>query len=137
MAVGARQALPAGFSDSVTDYLDAQQKRERFRQQWRKIFDDIDVLLTPTVPVVAMNAAKPQVRWPDGVTEGPVDVNIRFWAPANLAGLPALSVPCGFTSAGLPVGLQIIGRAFDEPTVLRIGHAYQSAQAGATLANAA
>ncbi|WP_253848917.1 amidase, partial [Mycobacterium asiaticum] len=132
-----RQALLAGFSVSATDYLDAQQKRERFRQQWRKIFDDIDVLLTPTVPVAAMDAAKPVVRWPDGVTEGPVDAYIRFSAPANLAGLPALSVPCGFTSAGLPVGLQIIGRAFDEPMVLRIGHAYQSAQAWATLALAA
>lgn len=132
-----REALLAGFSVSAVDYVDAQQKRERFRQQWRKLFDEIDVLLTPTVPVAAMEATKPQVRWPDGLTEGPVDAYIRFSAPANLAGLPALSVPCGFTSAGLPVGLQIIGRAFDEPTVLRVGHAYQTAEAWATLATAA
>ncbi|OBJ90744.1 Asp-tRNA(Asn)/Glu-tRNA(Gln) amidotransferase GatCAB subunit A [Mycobacterium asiaticum] len=132
-----RRALLAGFSVSATDYLDAQQKRERFRQQCRKLFDDIDILLAPTVPVAAMAAAKPEVSWPDGVTEGPVEAYIRFSAPANLAGLPALSVPCGFTGAGLPVGLQIVGRAFDEATVLRVGHAYQSAQAWATLANAA
>ncbi|OBA58897.1 hypothetical protein A5647_19065 [Mycobacterium sp. 1100029.7] len=48
-------------------------------------------------------------------------------ATEQIAGLPALSVPCGFTDAGLPIGLQIIGRAFDEATVLRVGHAYQSA----------
>ena len=56
---------------------------------------------------------------------GPVQAYIRFAAPANLAGLPALSVPCGFTAAGLPIGLQVVGGAFDEAAVLRVGHAYQ------------
>ena len=52
---------------------------------------------------------------------------IRCTAPFNATGLPALSVPCGFTSAGLPIGLQIVGRPFDEATVLRAGHAYEQA----------
>nr|WP_085080660.1 amidase family protein [Mycobacterium palustre] len=63
----------------------------------------------------------------DGVTEDPVQAYIRFSAPANLAGLPALSVPCGVTAAGLPIGLQVVGGAFGEAAVLRVGHACQSA----------
>lgn len=122
-----RQALQAGVKVLATDYLAAQHKRARMRRQWRELFDDIDVLIAPTVPVAAMEAGKPEVTWPDGVIEGPVQAYIRFSAPANLTGLPALSVPCGFTGAGLPVGLQIMGRSFDEATVLRVGHAYQSA----------
>lgn len=122
-----RQALQAGESIPATEYLAARRKRALIRRQWRKLFGEIDVLLAPTVPIAAMDAGKPRVTWPDGVTEGPVEAYIRFSAPANLTGLPALSVPCGFTGAGLPVGLQIVGRPFDEATVLRVGHAYQSA----------
>lgn len=122
-----RQALQAGASVLAIDYPGAQRRRAVIRQQWRELFDDIDVLIAPTVPVAAMDADQPEVTWPDGVTEGPVPAYIRFCAPANLIGLPALSVPCGFTGAGLPVGLQIVGRSFDESTVLRVGHAYQSA----------
>lgn len=122
-----RQALQAGGSVLATDYLGAQRRRALISQQWRELFDDIDVLIAPTVPVAAMDAGKPEVVWPDGVIEGPVEAYIRFSAPANLTGLPALSVPCGFTTAGLPIGLQVVGRPFDEATVLRVGHAYQSA----------
>ena len=122
-----RRALEAGASVLATDYLGAQRTRGLIRRQWQALFDDIDVLIAPTVPVAAMDARKPEVTWPDGVTEGPVEAYIRFCAPANLTGLPALSVPCGFTRAGLPIGLQVMGRAFDEATVLRVGHAYQSA----------
>ncbi|MEE6177705.1 amidase [Mycobacterium sp. 050134] len=122
-----RQALRAGGSVSATDYLRAQRKRVLIRQQWRELFDDIDVLIVPTVPVVAMDAGKPEASWPDGVIEGPVEAYIRFCAPGNLTGLPALSVPCGFNRAGLPIGLQVVGRPFDEATVLGVGHAYQSA----------
>jgi aspartyl-tRNA(Asn)/glutamyl-tRNA(Gln) amidotransferase subunit A len=56
-------------------------------------------------------------------------LNDAFTLPANLAGLPGLSVPCGFSAAGLPIGLQLIGRAFDEATLLRVGHAYEQATA--------
>jgi aspartyl-tRNA(Asn)/glutamyl-tRNA(Gln) amidotransferase subunit A len=122
-----RQALQAGSSVLAMVYLAAQRKQALIRQQWRELFDDINVLIAPTVPVAAMDAAKPEVTWSDGVTEGPVEAYIRFCAPANITGLPALSVPCGFTGAGLPIGLQIVGRSFDEATVLRVGHAHQSA----------
>ena len=96
---GVRQALQAGSSVLATDYLGAQRRRAVIRQQWRELFDDIDVLIAPTVPVAAMDAGKPEVMWPDGVIEGPAEAYIRFCAPANLTGLPALSVPCGFTNS--------------------------------------
>lgn len=132
-----RAALQAGMSVLATDYLAAQRNRALFRQQWNALFDEIDILLTPTVPVAAMDAVAPEVTWPDGLTEGPVQAYIRFCAPANLAGLPALSVPCGFTHDGLPIGLQLIGRVWDEDTVLRVGHAYQTAAGWATGTSAA
>ncbi|BBX60971.1 amidase [Mycobacterium saskatchewanense] len=127
-----RRALRSGASVLATDYLAAQRMRASIRQEWHGLFDDIDVLITPTVPVAAMDASKPEVTWPDGLCEGPADAYIRFSAPANLTGLPALSVPCGFTGAGLPIGLQVMGRPFDESTVLRVGHAYQAAAGWAT-----
>jgi aspartyl-tRNA(Asn)/glutamyl-tRNA(Gln) amidotransferase subunit A len=122
-----RQALEAGGSVLATDYLGAQRTRALIRRQWQELFDDIDVLITPTVPVAAMDSRKLEVTWPDGVAEGPVEAYIRFCAPANLTGMPALSVPCGFTGDGLPIGLQVVGRPFADATVLRVGHAYQSA----------
>jgi aspartyl-tRNA(Asn)/glutamyl-tRNA(Gln) amidotransferase subunit A len=122
-----RRALEAGGSVLATEYLGAQRTRAVIRRQLRELFDDIDVVIAPTVPVAAMDAREPEVTWPDGATEGPVEAYIGFSAPANLTGLPALSVPCGFTRSGLPIGLQVVGRPFAETTVLRVGHAYQSA----------
>jgi aspartyl-tRNA(Asn)/glutamyl-tRNA(Gln) amidotransferase subunit A len=52
---------------------------------------------------------------------------VRYLAPFNLTGLPALSIPCGMSSKGLPIGMQVIGKAFDETTVLRVGNAYEQA----------
>jgi aspartyl-tRNA(Asn)/glutamyl-tRNA(Gln) amidotransferase subunit A len=52
---------------------------------------------------------------------------VRYLAPFNLTGLPALSIPCGFSSKGLPIGMQIVGRAYDESTILRLGHEYENA----------
>ena len=65
--------------------------------------------------------------FPSGAETSVTEAYVRHSAPANLSGLPALTVPCGFDATGLPIGLQIIGRPFDEPAVLGIGHAYESA----------
>ena len=129
-----RLLLEVGELVLATDYLRAQRARTLIQQEWRDLFDGIDVLIAPTVPIPAMKADTLQVVWPGGLTEGPADVYLRFSVPANLTGLPSLSVPCGFTSTGLPVGLQILGRPFDETTVLRVGNAYQSATDWATMA---
>jgi aspartyl-tRNA(Asn)/glutamyl-tRNA(Gln) amidotransferase subunit A len=83
------------------------------------LFDDFDVLVTPTVP----DAAPPLVR----SSGAPAARRPNFTQPFNVAGVPALSVCVGFNAAGLPLGMQLAGRAFDEATVLRVGHAYERA----------
>ena len=82
--------------------------------------------MPPTLPAKAAKATQSEFKYMD--RNEPVTISyVRTTAPFNLAGLPALSTPCGFDSAGLPIGLQIVGRAMDETTVLAIGHAYESA----------
>ena len=81
---------------------------------------ELDALVSPTLPRVSIPIDEMVI---------PVDLPryIPYTFPANLAGLPALTVPCGFTSTGLPVGLQLIGRAYTEAALFRLGHAYESA----------
>jgi aspartyl-tRNA(Asn)/glutamyl-tRNA(Gln) amidotransferase subunit A len=80
----------------------------------------LDAMVTPTLPMTSM-------ALDDMVIDRDLPRLIPFTLPWNLTGLPALSIPCGFTSAGLPAGLQVIGRPFDEPTIFSIGHAYEQA----------
>jgi aspartyl-tRNA(Asn)/glutamyl-tRNA(Gln) amidotransferase subunit A len=84
------------------------------------------VLLAPTAPSTAATIASMTAPIESG--EGAARrffTRRSYTTPASLAGVPALSVPCGFSTAGLPIGLQLIGRAFDEATVLRVAHAYE------------
>lgn len=90
--------------------------------------------MAPTVAAPALPLSNPEVTWPDGTTEGGTIAYVRLSAPGNVTGLPALSVPSGFTEAGLPTGIQIIGRPFDEATVLRVGDAYEQNTQWARLA---
>jgi aspartyl-tRNA(Asn)/glutamyl-tRNA(Gln) amidotransferase subunit A len=92
----------------------------------RRTLEMVDVLVTPTTVAPAVPVGQERVRY-GGVEEGSLDAYIRCTFPFNAAGLPALSLPCGFTATGLPIGLQIAGRPFDEATVLRVGHAYEQA----------
>lgn len=87
-------------------------------------FEGLDLLLAPTLPATAARADQEAFSFADA-PEPVLITYVRTSCPANLAGLPALSVPCGLSSTGLPIGLQIIGQPFDEQTVLRAGHAYQ------------
>jgi len=85
-------------------------------------FDGVDVMLSPTTGVAA------QLLGPDPVIDSKAASSRIPWLLAttfSLANVPALSVPCGFTATGLPIGLQVAGRPFDETTVLRTGHAYE------------
>jgi len=79
------------------------------------------------VPVAAPGQTETTIRWPDGVQEDVRGTTLRLTRPFNLLGFPAVSVPCGFTDAGLPIGLQIVGRPFAEPKVLRLARAYEAA----------
>jgi aspartyl-tRNA(Asn)/glutamyl-tRNA(Gln) amidotransferase subunit A len=92
----------------------------------RGVLESVDVLVSPTCPIAAPPIGA------DVVQVGPIEMQTFFamalrTAPFNIAGLPALSLPCGFTSGGMPIGLQIVGRPFDEASVLRVGHAYEQA----------
>jgi aspartyl-tRNA(Asn)/glutamyl-tRNA(Gln) amidotransferase subunit A len=91
----------------------------------RAAFARVDVLATPSLPLRAWEVSESHVQI-GGQPEHVLHACWRFTYPWNLTGLPALSVPCGF-AGGLPVGLQLVGRPFDEAMILRAGHAYQEA----------
>ena len=93
---------------------------------FQRALETVDVLVTPTTPIPAVRIGEDTVRR-GGVDEPSLLALIRCTAPFNATHLPALSLPCGFTRDGLPIGLQIAGRAFDEATVLAAGHAYEQA----------
>jgi aspartyl-tRNA(Asn)/glutamyl-tRNA(Gln) amidotransferase subunit A len=92
----------------------------------REVLETVDVLVTPTTPVPAVKIGQESVRY-GGAEEPAIFTMIRCTAPFNATHLPALSLPCGFSREGLPIGLQIAGRPFDEATVLAVGHAYERA----------
>ncbi|MBF6252338.1 amidase [Nocardia farcinica] len=122
-----RLMLEAGEMVLATDYIRALRARTLLQQGWREMFDGLDAVLAPTVPRAAAPAGQGEFTWPDGMSEPLINAYVRTCAPGNLTGLPAMSVPCGFTATGLPIGMQIIGKPFDEATVLRVGHTYESA----------
>jgi aspartyl-tRNA(Asn)/glutamyl-tRNA(Gln) amidotransferase subunit A len=120
-----RALMDAGKFIFATDFLKAQRLRRVLVDEVRAAFEGIDVLATPTLPLCAWDVADSHVQ----IAEQPEHVLHACWRytyPWNLTGLPALSVPCGFGD-GLPVGLQLVGRPFDEATILRAGHGYQEA----------
>jgi len=109
--------LSAGYYDAY--YRKAQQVRTLIRRDYEHAFERVDVVAMPTSPTPAFRLGE---RVEDPLQMYLLDV---FTVSANLAGLPAVSVPCGFTRAGLPVGLQLTGRSFDEATILRMADAYE------------
>lgn len=121
-----RTFLEVGELVLATDYIKALRARTLIQQSWRDLFDGIDAVLAPTLPAVAAKVGQQVFRWSDGVEEPVINAYVRTSAPGNLTGLPALSVPCGFDAEGMPIGLQIIGKPFAEPTVLGIGAAYEA-----------
>jgi len=112
-------ALSSGYYDAY--YKKAQQVRTLIKRDFEKAFEEVDVIVTPTTPTPAFRAGEK--------TDDPLQMYLSdiFTLSVNLAGVPGISVPCGFTSAGLPVGLQIIGRHFDEASVLKTAYAYEQA----------
>jgi aspartyl-tRNA(Asn)/glutamyl-tRNA(Gln) amidotransferase subunit A len=108
-------------------YAKAQQvTKRRSLEEFERTLEEVDVLLTPTVPITATEIGQREVKIGDH-EELVFSALTRLTGPTNLNGLPSLSVPCGLTRSGLPVGLQLIGRPFDEATVYSYGHAYETA----------
>lgn len=111
-------ALSAGYYEAY--YKRAQQVRTLIRRDFARAFERFDVLITPTSPTVAFRLGE---RAQDPLAMKLADV---CTIPANMAGVPGISLPCGFAE-GLPIGLQIMGRPFDEETVLRVAYTYEQA----------
>jgi aspartyl-tRNA(Asn)/glutamyl-tRNA(Gln) amidotransferase subunit A len=106
------------------DYLKAEQYRSALMEEYRKVLETVDVVIGPTTPITAWKRGEWTVQVA-GKPESVLAASWRFTYPYNLTGLPAISVPCGFDRDGLPIGLQIAGRPFDEAGVLRVAHAYE------------
>ncbi|MFE6161650.1 amidase [Streptomyces sp. NPDC056486] len=124
-----RILLEAGELTSAGDYLRAQRARTMMRDAWARMFDGIDVLAAPTVPMTAAASGQHTVEWADGTVEAVSDSYVRLSAPANITGAPALTLPVGRDHDGLPIGMQLMGRPFQDATVLRVGRAYEEAVA--------
>jgi Asp-tRNA(Asn)/Glu-tRNA(Gln) amidotransferase A subunit family amidase len=120
-----RTRLLSGGFVLATHYLKAQRARRIIAAETDAALASADALLLPTTPCPA-----PRVSERTATVQGDTD-DVRAWLtrctrPFNLTGHPVLSIPCGLTRNGLPIGLSLVGRRFDEATLLRIGHAYES-----------
>jgi aspartyl-tRNA(Asn)/glutamyl-tRNA(Gln) amidotransferase subunit A len=115
-----RRRLEDGINTSLTDYILARRTQAEVKKRFEQFFESYDFLLTPTTPIAA-----PTIEGHDAVEQA--GRLTRFTAPFNLAGLPALSLPCGFTNGGLPIGLQIVSRAWGDFKVLNAAHAFEGA----------
>jgi aspartyl-tRNA(Asn)/glutamyl-tRNA(Gln) amidotransferase subunit A len=116
------QRLKAGQAITTTEYIQARHAQTKLRRQFERFFESFDILLTPTTPVTA-----PLIEGPDAVEQA--RLLTRYTAPFNLTGLPAISLPCGFTSGGLPIGLQIVCHPWGEARLLRAAFTYEGATA--------
>ena len=122
-----RERVEAGTRPKAYEYANAQRAKLRSLHAFSRALEEVDVLLTPTVPIPATLIGQREAKV--GGADVPVRAELnRLTGPTNLNGLPSLSVPCGYTRTGLPVGMQLIGPAFGEATLYRYGHAYESAQ---------
>ena len=121
-----RGMLEAGTFISAADYLLAQRARTAFTHQCRDILRNVDILAGPMEAVTAHRIDETEVRVGDRVLASSPALT-QYTRPFNLTGFPAITVPCGFGDDGMPIGLQLAGRPFDEETVLRAAHAYEQA----------
>ena len=114
-------ALSAGYYDAY--YLKAQKVRTLIKQDFEQAFEQVDVLVCPTTPTTAFKAGEK--------VDDPLSMYLSdlMTIPVNLAGLPAMSLPCGFDPQGLPIGLQLIGNVLREDLLFEVGHAYEQATA--------
>ncbi|MCE5312400.1 MAG: Asp-tRNA(Asn)/Glu-tRNA(Gln) amidotransferase subunit GatA [Nitrospiraceae bacterium] len=110
-------ALSAGYYDAY--YKKAQQVRTLIKQDFDRAFESVDLIVTPTAPTPAFKVGEK--------SKDPLQMYLSdiFTISVNLAGVPAISLPCGFSSSGLPIGLQIIGRHFDESSIFRAAYAFE------------
>ena len=113
-------ALSAGYYDAY--YLKALKVRRLIKEDYDKAFQTVDVIVAPTAPTPAYKIGE--------MTNDPLKMYLQdvYTVPLNLAGLPGISLPCGYSGAKMPIGLQIIGKPLDEATVLRAAYTYEQSQ---------
>jgi aspartyl-tRNA(Asn)/glutamyl-tRNA(Gln) amidotransferase subunit A len=111
--------LSAGYYEAY--YAKAQRVRTLIRRDFERAFAEVDAIVSPTAPTPAFKIGEK--------TDDPIAMYLNdvFTIPAPLAGVPAISVPCGFSLAGLPIGLQVIAKPFDEATLFRVAGTYEAA----------
>jgi aspartyl-tRNA(Asn)/glutamyl-tRNA(Gln) amidotransferase subunit A len=114
-------ALSAGYYDAY--YLQAQKVRTLLARDFQNAFAEVDAIITPTTPTAAFKLGE---KADDPVSMYLADI---FTVTADLVGIPGLAVPCGTTKSGLPIGVQVLGKHFDEGTILRVGHVIEHEQA--------
>jgi len=124
---GLRAIIEEALALSPTAYVEAWFERNAWAEHTRRFFERYDLLLTPTVATAAFEHG---ILYPDMIDGKPVsrEASSAFTFPFNMTGEPAASIPCGFTRDGLPIGLQIVGRRFEDATVLRACAAFESAR---------
>jgi aspartyl-tRNA(Asn)/glutamyl-tRNA(Gln) amidotransferase subunit A len=113
----------------ATDYIHAQRLRTRMRREFAQVWGWVDCLITPTTPNTSPRVGDTTVKL-GGREEDVRLATTRLVRSLNFLGLPALSIPCGLSGSGLPVGLQIVGPAFEEALVLKVGAAMEDGGVG-------
>lgn len=120
-----RLLLEAGEMLFATQYVQAQRYRALLRSEFLEAFKSVDVFVCPTLPFTATKLGATSVEIETNHSEDMLSAIMQFTGVPSLTGLPSLSVPCGFDENGLPIGMQVIGRPFDERMLFRVGSAYQ------------
>ena len=121
-----RSRMEGNKGQTTVEYLRAQKRREYLSEVFDRVWQSVDVLAVPTLPVLPPLIEQKEIDWGRG-REDIRTALLRFTRPGNLTGLPAISLPCGTSPENLPVGIQLIGRRLDEPTLLRVAYAYEQA----------
>ena len=119
-----RTRMQGRMAQTAVTYLRALQKRRQYAESFKKAMESVDVLAVPTIPIIAPHITDQEVKIGRSMEIVRVAL-LRLTFPGNLSRLPAISLPCGFSPERLPIGLQLIGRPFDEATLLRIALAYE------------
>jgi aspartyl-tRNA(Asn)/glutamyl-tRNA(Gln) amidotransferase subunit A len=121
-----RRRLEGGATVTATAYIEGRRELERLRRAVNDVFSTVDVLVTPTTPILPPTVDE-AVADPGTPPPGGVAPSLRNTQPFDIFGLPSISIPCGFTRTGLPIGLEISGPRLGESVVLALAHAYENA----------
>lgn len=122
-----RILLMAGEIPSAVEYLQAQQLRQTIKVEFARALEDIDILVTPALPCLPPRIGEESVTI-NGHPASYLDQAVRMMAPGNLTGYPALCMPCGLSNSGIPIGMMLYSKVFDEKTMLHAGYAFEQTQ---------